>query len=163
MLQPAPSDLRGFPWVSHHRDTAGAKHLAPMGSDGGDSGLKTPAHRKSPFFALSAQQDGVWDTQQSSRGRDAPGAPQTATPISAWKQRPDPGAALPRGHGRAFWVLSLPSPLVPPPRIPLPLWQGQAHCLVTCTWYFHRDSPPFSNDIPILSLLPGPAHSWETR
>lgn len=45
----------------------------------------------------------------------------------------------------------------------LPVWQGHAHCFAPWTWYFHRDSPPFSNDIPILSPLPGPAHSWETR
>lgn len=53
----------------------------------------------------------------------------------------------------AFWVLMLPP--LPPQSSVIPLWQGPAHCSVTWPLYFHRDFPPFSNDIPRLSLLPG--------
>lgn len=83
----------------------------------------------------------------------------------------DPRAALGltlrkscRAKAEPFGFASHP-PTLPshPQRRALPVWQGQVHCFATWTWYFHRDSPPFSNDIPILSPLPGPAHSWETR
>lgn len=88
-------------------------------------------------------------------------------PTSAWKQHSGLKGSLlshpqqePSGQGRAFQVCFPPSPLLPPPKEHAPTLAGPN--TLFCDLVFPPGLPPFSNDIPILSPLPGPTHSWET-
>ena len=51
----------------------------------------------------------------------------------------------------------------PTPKSTLTFWHGQSALFCDLDLVFPLGLPSSSNDIPGLSPLPGPAHSWETR